>query len=524
MANHSGRDIVVADKVYPEELLAEFLDDVQERKRKGAGPSQEDKIRDAVNALLSQLGQSRVQDDSLIYEGEKWVIPAVYQGKLQQGIDFLRNHMKQDEMKFDFTKILPYRPYDGAYAFMQVMRNLTGTTGFGVARMTFFGPQPPEFVSIKLDAAGHTAQVPWGLVNFPAYEATFDVGYGENENGYCFSLTVNAPRKWRKEIEAIFTMIEDYLKSNSIYKGKAINGHGMEPEFIDLTGVDPEQVVYSQDVMDDLLAHVWSPIRYSSNMRRQGLPLKRAVLFAGPFGTGKTLGVMLTAKEAVEQGWTFIMCRTGKDDPAVVMKTAELYAPAVVAIEDLDVHAGTSTKVEISRLLEMLDGAVTKGKEIIGLFTTNHIEEIQKGALRPGRIDAVIQITKLDEPAFRRLIVNTLSNDFLASDIDWGRVAKAFEGFLPAFVVEAARRSQRYIMAHNDGVPGIVSTEALERAAATLRPQLDMMEGAKEGIRTNLLEDGLRGIVENVNRRTTLAGVGQPFHVAEATVLNGGKH
>jgi len=507
-----------------EEFIAEFMEEVQSRKRREQGPSEDEKIRDAVNEILAKLGEKRVQDDSLIYEGDKWVLPQQFRGQLDKAIDFLRNHKKQEEMKFDFTKTLPYRPFDGAYAFMQVMRLLTGTTGFGVTRMTFFGPQPPEFRSIKLDARGTTAQVPWGLVNFPAYDATFDVGVGQNENGYCFQLTVTAPRKWRKEIEAIFTLIEDHLKSDSIYKGKAINGHGMEPEFIDLSRVDPELVVYSQDVMDDLLAHVWAPIRYADQMRAQGLPLKRAVLFAGPFGTGKTLGVMLTAKEAVDMGWTFIMCRTGHDDPATVMKTAELYAPAVVAIEDLDVHAGTSTKVEISRLLEMLDGAVTKGKEIIGLFTTNHIEDIQKGALRPGRIDAVIEITKLDEPAFRRLIINTLGKDFLAADVDWAKVAKAYENFLPAFVVEAARRSQRYIMAHNDGVPGVVNTAALERAAATLKPQLDLMEGAKEGVRVHQLEDGLREIMEGVTKRTTLDGVGQPFRVEEATVLNGGKH
>jgi len=520
----NNKSIVVADRVYPEELLAEFLDNVQEEKRRGKEPSQEEKLRDAVSALLKQLGQMTVQEDSLLFQGDKFILPAQYQGKVQQAIDFLRNHMKQDEMKFDFNRTMPYRPYDGAYAFMTVMRQLTGTTGFGVNRMTFFGPEPPEFVSIKIDARGTTAQVPWGLVQFPAYEATFDVGFGESEFGYVFHLTVNAPRKYRKEIESIFNLIEEYLRNNSIYKGQAINGHNMQPEFIDLSTVDPEKVVYSQSVMDDLEAHVWAPIRYADAMRRQGLPLKRAVLFAGPFGTGKTLGCMLTAVEAVAQGWTFIMCRTGKDDPATVMKTAELYAPAVVVVEDLDVHAGTSTKVEISRLLEMLDGAVNKGKEIIGLFTTNHIEEIQKGALRPGRIDAVIEITELDEQAFRRLIRNTLGDDFLAKDIDWAAVSEAYAKFLPAFVVEAARRSQKYIMAKNDGQPGIVTTEGLVGAARTLRPQLELMEGAKEGVRPALMDDAVREIVESVAKRTSLdTNHGYRFKVEEATVLNGGK-
>lgn len=519
----TGRSLVVADKVYDEELVAELLDGVQEKRRKEQGPTQDDKIRDAVNALLQQLGQSRVQEDNLIFEGEKFVLPATYRGRISAAIDFLRNQQKQDEMKFNFNKTLPYRPYDGAYAFMTVMRNLTGTTGLGVNRMTFFGPEPPEFVSIAINAHGDTAQVPWGLIQFPAYEATFDVGAQQGTDGWVSHLTVEAPRKFRREIEAIFGLIEQYLKENSIYKGQAINGHGMQPDFIDLSDVDPNEVVYSQDVMDDLLAHVWSPIRYDDQMRAQGLPLKRAVLFAGPFGTGKTLGVMLTAKEAVDKGWTFIMCRTGVDDPATVMRTAELYAPAVVAIEDLDVHASTSTRVEISKLLEMLDGAVNKGKEIIGLFTTNHIELIQKGALRPGRIDAVIEITKLDEQAFRRLITNTLKPAFVHPDIDWAQVSEAFDGFLPAFVVEAARRSQRYIMAMNEGKPAVVDTHGLVRAATTLKPQLERMNDAEEGVRADLLDDRVREIVESSLKRTKLNTNDYSFNVTEATLLNGGK-
>ena len=188
------------------------------------------------------------------------------------------------------------------------------------------------------------------------------------------------------------------------------------------------------------------------------------------------------------------------------------------------ISSGTGWKraSEISRLLEMLDGVVNKGNEVIGLFTTNHLEEIQKGALRPGRIDAVIEIKGLDEQGFRRLITRTLGADFLAEDINWTEVSKAFKGFLPAFVVEGARRSQRYTMARNEGEPGIISTQDLVNAAASLRPQLELMEGAKEGVRTDLLDDRVRSIVEGVVKRTRNDRIGT-FAVEPATLLNGGK-
>lgn len=519
----TARDLILAQKNgFTDEIMAEIMDAAEASANRAKQPSQEEKLRDAITYALGQLGGLTVQDDALIFQGERFVLPAQYEGKVQSAIDFLRNHIKQQEQPFDFSVTMDYRPYDGAYAFMETMREITGTTGFGVTKMTMFGPQNPEFLSINIDHTTKT-QIPWGAVSFPSYQAEFHVGYTRDpEKGVLFQLMVTAPRKWRKHIEAIFALVEKRVKENSIYRGKAING-AMMPEFIDLSGVDADSVVYSQDVLDQLGAHVWAPIQYSENMRRLNIPLKRAVIFAGPYGTGKSLGCMLTAQEAVANGWTFVMCRTGKDDPAEVMKTAELYAPAVVVVEDIDVHAEGSSNMDVSRLLEMLDGITSKGKEVIGLFTTNHLSRIQKGALRPGRVDAVIEIKGLDTAAFRKLVQINIGGEYLADDIDWDEVATAMDGFLPAFVVEATRRTHRFTMARNNGVPGIVTTADLIHAAESLRPQLELMEGAKEGVTRRTHEDIDREVLENLFGRVTNSEIGG-FEVAEATKLNGAIH
>jgi len=505
----------------PSSLIADLLDSAESQRREANDKrSKEDQLRDAVSAILGELGGLSVQDDALIFAGEKFILPAQYEGDISKAIQFLTNYVKQQKEKFDFSKTFDYRPFDGAHAFAQVMKKITGTTGFGVVRQTMFGPQPPEFKTIQTGPSTST-QVPWGLVNFPMYEATFDVCYAmDDEKGVLFQLRVNAPRRWRGHIQAIFDLVEREVKENSIYRGKAVTGQEW-PEFIDTSVVDRRQVVYSKDVMRQLTAHVWAPLRHSLEMRRQGIPLKRAVLFAGPFGTGKSMGAMLTAQEAVANGWTFVMCRTGKDNPATVLQTAALYAPAVVVIEDLDIHAAGTSALEISRLLEMLDGVTNKGNEIIALFTTNHIEQIQKGALRPGRVDAVIKIAGLDREGFEKLITISLGDDFLEGGIDWDAVSKAFEGFLPAFVREAALRAQRFIMAENRGVPGMIDTDALILAAASLRPQLELMEGAKEGARHTTLEDAIRGVVDDSLSRTAYQEGYDKFHVEPPTILNG---
>lgn len=521
----TARNSLVVQKTMPEfpaEVLATLLDSVQEEKDRAKGPSKEQQLRDAISSMLAHLGGLTVQDDSLLFEGEKFVLPAQYEGKIESAIDFLINYKKQQQQPHNHRRSMPYLPYDGAHAFMQVMKNITGTTGFGVTKYTFFGPQHPEFVTINT-SYNTTAQVPWGDVSFPSYEAEFHVGYSHNDDGkVVFQLNCTAPRKWRKHIEAIFGLVEKHLQENSIYRGKAIDGGGpLSPNFLNLDAVDPEKVVYSQDVTDQLAANVWVPVEYTATIEALGDPLKRAVLFAGPYGTGKSLGAMITGQKAVANGWTFVYCRTGKDDPAQTLRTAELYAPAVVVVEDMDVHADGGSSVDISRMLDMLDGITSKGTKIVALFTTNHLERIQKGALRPGRIDAVIEIKDLDAAGFKKLVEITVGQDRLSDSIEWVDVAKAFEGFLPAFVVEAARRSQRYTMARNEGRPGIMTTKDLVAAAESLRPQLDLHEGAKEGANLPTFEGLFRGITENVIKRTNNSEIGG-FDIEEATILNGG--
>jgi transitional endoplasmic reticulum ATPase len=518
MANN---DLAIASKTLPAGLIASFLENVQDEKAKAKAPTKDQILRDAISEVLRQLGGLTGQDDALIFSGEKFMLPEQYAGNVQPAIDFLVNWKKQQEQPHVIRRAFPYRPYDGAHAFMTVMKTITGTTGFGVTKMTMFGPKHPEFLDIKTDY--HTStQVPWGDVKFPSYEAEFNVGFAHNDSGVVFHLACTAPKKWRKHIEAIYRLVEEELVKNSIYRGKAIDG-AEHPNFLNLDSLDPEKVIYSQDVLDQLAANVWVPVQYADTVRALGDPLKRAILFAGPYGTGKSLGAMLTGQKAVTAGWTFLMCRPGKDDPATVLRTAELYAPAVVVIEDVDTYTEGGSNMDISKVLDMLDGITNKGTEVVALFTTNHLERIQKGALRPGRIDAVIEIKDLDTAAFRKLVEITVGRERLADDVDWDAVAEAFDKFLPAFVVEAARRSQRYSMARNGGKTLIMTTKDLVDAATSLRPQLDLHDVAREGANRTTLEDIVRGTVEGVIARTRNSEIGG-FEIEAATLLNGAKH
>ncbi len=520
MAGPRKATLVKVDEIATEQIndVVEGIHVLHQQKRE---PTQQEKTQAALRHLLGELGKTLVQEDELLFQGSKFVLPEQYNGRVPEAINFLASWQKNQAKRHEFSRTFQYRPYDVGYAFLETMKELTGTKGLGVSKFTFFGEEPPSFVSINI-GPNQTTQIPWGQIAFPMFEATFELSASRHRDfGLVGHITCSAPKRNQTIIEAIFHKVEEYVKEFSLYRGKAIYGDEMNPEFIDTRKVDRNKVVYSDNVIRQLEANIWGPIRFTQAYRDQRVSLKRAVLFAGPFGTGKTLGCMLTAQEAELHGWTYIQCRVG-EDPAITLKTAQLYAPAVVVVEDFDANADATTNVEISRLLEMLDGATNKGQEIIGVFTTNYLERIQKGALRPGRIDAIIEIDGLDEKAFQKLITVTLGDEWLEKKIDWAEVARGFEGFLPAFVKEGAERAQRYSMARNEGKPTVIGTQDLVDAADSLRPQLERMLGAKEGANKLTVDDQIRSIVDGSLTRTSLPGYGD-FAVVEPTVRNGGK-
>jgi transitional endoplasmic reticulum ATPase len=461
-----------------------------------------DSTRKAILAALDQLGGLTVQEDTLTFEGDRFILPASLRGDIQGAENYLRQYRESQEETYEYSRTYPYRPADGAAAFDRAMKRLFGSTGVGQATYSFFGKQPPQFRTIDV-GVGRTLQVPWGNVTFSPLDAVFTTGAMKDpERGLLFVLSVEAPRKHRQRIEGFFDAVARELAEASIYRGKAING-AEEPAFLDVTAVDPSTVVYSADVMTQLNANLWALLDHTAVMRDLKIPLKRAVLVEGPYGTGKTLAGALTAQRAVQNGWTFVLCRPGVDDLMTTLRTAQLYSPAVVWFEDIDIVGSGGTTTFIARLLDALDGVTAKGAEVVAGFTTNHVDRLQKGLLRPGRIDTVIHIGELDTAGIERLIKVTVPERLLGK-VDYTKVATAFTGYVPAFAKEAIDRAMRYSIARNGGVPDQVTTDDLVNAAKGLREQHRLMEAAAEGANRPTLDGVFRDVVEGVVARTAI--------------------
>lgn len=440
----------------------------------------ETRAQEAILRELARLGGRLYDDDDITYEGTKLVIPEGM--TIDRAIRFLEQKRGEMEKVTEYGRTFNYRPYDGAYCAWNVLKRTFGAVGHR-GTMGFFGPNPPELITINTDV-NKQEQIPWGRFELPLLPgATFETGVDLHpEYGHLFRMTAYAPKRYAAEVQGIFLLVEDELEKHSMYRGKAFDGQST-PEFVDLSGVDRDKVVYSNEVMTQLEVNVWAQLRYTDQFVDEGVPLKRAVLIHGPYGTGKTLAAMLTGQEAVENGWTFIKARPGRDDLSDVLKTARLYQPAVVFYEDVDQITDGSVTSEngISRLLDDFDGIEAKNTKILCVLTTNHKERIHKGMARPGRLDAMIEINELDVDGVAKL-VKTRVGSVLSDDIDWVAVFDAALGYKPAFVTEFADRAMRYALVRNGGTRVGVNliTEDLVHAAQGLRPQFEVMSGAQD--------------------------------------------
>lgn len=411
------------------------------------------------------------------------------------------------------SKTYRYRPYDGAVACATVMHRRYGIV-FGEATYSFFGKNPPETISVPVSVT-ETVEVPWGKVSIPAMDPTvLSIGQAiDGQYGLVFRLHSNYPKKYVKEVKAFFEDVENELRTNSIYRGKAVLGTTI-PEFLDTSGFRPEEIVFADDVTEILEGTVWSVLRYTAALRDEGVKIKRAGLMYGPYGCGKTSALQNTALIAVENGWTYIKAGVGQDVNEA-MRTARLYAPSVLAIEDIDVAASTSEDGEVTKLLETFDGITAKGTEMVVVMTTNHLERIHKGMLRPGRLDAIVEIAELDRNGIERLIKAVVAPNRLDDDVDYTKVAEAMEitvghsdgtytnhHFYPAFVRESCERAKTVAISLNQGIGDyILDTEALVVAAKSLHAQLKIMLQADEGERKPILDsvfkDAVKGAMHN---------------------------
>lgn len=288
-------------------------------------------------------------------------------------------------------------------------------------------------------------------------------------------VKVTVKRKFSDSIDKFFEAVEAELLENSIYKGKCLlwsSDQGFS--FIENRGSD--EIILNNNEQLVLDNFILKPLR-------SGKKEKRGILFAGPYGTGKTETALKIGRVANEHGQTFIYCKDR--NLAEVLDIAKHYQPSVVFVEDIDEMASGDRGTAINDLLNTIDGIQTKGQGLTLIMTTNHKEKINQAFRRPGRIDVVLNF---DLP--NKSTIALMYEKFLKSDtLDYAKLAEMTPEVQGAVIKEIANRA----LLSTEGEE-VLEDKHVEMSIELTKMQIDFMKEPAI-VEENTLDKGLRTMI-----------------------------
>lgn len=381
---------------------------------------------------------------------------------------------------------------DVAVAVTRVLRSCDGGVTRSVKTSPFRLPSERS-VPIGYDQHGQMRYetVPGDWMTIPGMDGQCMVGRNRDGSGY---VNFQFRRYAHDAIKGFLFFIRSELHDNSIYRGQIID---CNYQFINVTGFDPSQLVYNDDIAGRVEMSCVSPIRDLEVLTQVGERAHWSVLLSGQPGTGKTMLTKLAMSLLFDRGFGGVVIPAGSDpemlERAVKIARSMMRPDNIIGVFAEDVEK--MAEKHRSLLLDVIDGPQSKSDRLIFFMTTNYAEQIQEPAFwRQGRVDDFIEVATPDRKALERIIRLRL-DDRLAPDVDFDKVFEAYVGFTPAWIVGGMSRVLRAVIARTRSSENIsVTTSDLVNAARSMSRQSQMASVEKEeGLPT--IDSALRDVV-----------------------------
>ncbi len=443
-------------------------------------------------ATQSNKPKTTVKDVEVVRKGTQIILPVI-DGKpmaYDEAIEWLRRKRDDDERDVGVHHELHYSPLDGAVAFHRALAHKYGWAA-NVPTPSWWGETPPTYIAVPTGVNEKT-QVAWGRVQIPGIAGFLQTGI-QAEPTPRFVINGRVKQKHAEDVKELVDLTEQFLKERSIYKGKSVKvsfewqREGLNfdpnihcPQFMRLDGTSENDLIFGNDVQNALDIGLFTPLEQAEACRRFHVPLKRGVLLYGPYGVGKTLTANVTALKANRTGFTFVYLDNVLDLKKGLQFAAQ-YAPAVLFAEDIDRVLDGERSLSMDEVLNTLDGVDTKGGEVITVFTTNRVENINPALLRMGRLDTLVEIKEPDADAAVRL-VKLYGRGLMAADVDYTKVGEALKGNIPAFIRETVERAKIAAIKrlHGGNIEGEVLEADLLAAASAMQTHAAMLKPKDE--------------------------------------------
>jgi transitional endoplasmic reticulum ATPase len=404
---------------------------------------------------------------------------------IPEAIDTLYQRQSYLETEVNIQESFDVFPWDGAHAIDAVLTEKFGWSP-SVATPGFFGPTPPKMISVEV-APGIYKEVPWGAFSLPGVQGLLHCASDRKNNRVVFKLVAEVIRKDEATVRDIFERVRNYLKTGSIYRGKAIKlrfrddkGEPLampEPKFMDVSKISTDMVIYSDAVQEQIRVNLFAPIQRVQDCLANDIPVKRGVLLGGTYGTGKTLAAVVASKLAVDAGITYIYVPRADELSDAIEFAKQYQSPAcAIFVEDIDRAMHGTRSVKMDDILNIIDGIDTKTANLIVVLTTNDLNAINPAMLRPGRLDAVIEVLPPDAKAVQKLI-RLYGGNAIEADTDLSTVGNVLAGNIPAVIAEVVKRAKLAQLSIQDVGTKVtkLTSEALVTAAHSMGPQLALL-------------------------------------------------
>jgi hypothetical protein len=401
---------------------------------------------------------------------------------MARAIRVLQRKMEEQEQPVQLRATIEVFPWDGAYALYKAMQQMFGAVVQLEKPGGFFTPDIKRTtINIATDAHGGTTGIPWGIFEVLGMEGSLQTGYTRSDDGrIIFEVVANVKGKYKTRFNELVALTRKILAVESLYRGKALDiaftdndgdFNQMPPvKFVDVDRAPAP--IFGSRLSDQLEHDVLAYVRYPDEVRQLRGSLKRGVLLAGPYGTGKTLTAGYVARTATQNGFTFIYCKP-QDVPHAI-DFARMYLPAVIFAEDLETIASGERTRQVNNLLSKLDGIDTKKCDVLTIFTTNNIEQIHTAFLRPGRIDVIMPVNPPDAEA--AIAVARRYADGQMLDEDFSEAGTVMAGMIPAVIEEAVGRARIRAVARTNRQSSVISNTDLVHAANSVRAERELFE------------------------------------------------
>lgn len=382
--------------------------------------SKTDDLRSQVAAIASKEKKRGIKFTNVdVVEGDTKQIMLPEGMSAAEGKKWLDRFESQQNQEVGVYIEIDAFPLDGALALANTLKDVFGWTNLESVPGGFFFPDnPPQQVLVET-GPDTSITVPWGRMSIPGVTGYLETGIAIRGLRPIFVIMGQTTRKFEKLIHELADQVKIRAREDSIYRGKAIylnfrdaDGDRIDlrriaseitPKFVDTRRVNPDELVFPAETMQQIETCLFNPVRHSETCRKHSIPLKRGVLLEGPYGTGKTQTAFLLARECVQNGWTFLYIKDVRDLD-IAISIAEAYQPCAIFGEDVNRIVGEQRDAEVDKVLNAMDGVLNKKSEVMVVLTTNELNAIHQAAVRPGRIDTVVPVRAPDSEAAIRLV------------------------------------------------------------------------------------------------------------------------